>query len=197
MYFVSAQPMSQERSLAFLGTKLEITFAASKYYRHHHTFPVIEMDLATVQDWTKSRRDQLTASDYLAAIDALAMLLDGSESPSATAATITRAYSHYVEQPLKNSDSDRVQRFWGIFCDAARTFGSAQSRLIGLLHEISMQPDMKTTDGSLAKAPNGRIYWRDLPGLPFALCDDALRSFLLLRHRPASANDGSRLQSSV
>lgn len=32
------------------------------------------------------------------------------------------------------------------------------------------------------------IYWRDLPGSPFALCDDALCSFLLYL-KPASADD--------
>jgi hypothetical protein len=42
-------------------------------------------------------------------MDALVKLLDGSESPSDAAATITKAYSSYVTQPLKNSDSDRVQ----------------------------------------------------------------------------------------
>lgn len=147
------------------------------------------MDLATVQDWTKSTREHFTASDHLDAIDALIKLLNGSESPSATAATITKAYSNYVEQPMKNSDSDRVQRFWGIFCDAARTFGSAHSRLIDLLHEISTEPDTQATDGSSTIDPNGRIYWRDLPGLPFALCDDALRSFVLLQCKSALANN--------
>jgi hypothetical protein len=147
------------------------------------------MDLATVQDWTRSTRERLTVSDHLNAIDALPVLLNGSEPPSAAAAIITKAYRDYVEQSLKNSDSDRVQRFWGIFCDAARTFGSAQSLLIDLLHGISTQPDMYTTDGSLAKDSNGRFYWRGLPGLPFALCDDALRSFLLLCCRLASAKD--------
>jgi hypothetical protein len=52
-----------------------------------------------------------------------------------------------------------------------------------------MQPDTYVTDGSLAKDPNGRFYWRGLPGLPFALCDDALRSFPLLCCRLASAKD--------
>jgi len=137
------------------------------------------MDLETVQDWTKARREYLTAPDHLSAIDALVMLLNGSEAPGAAAAIITRAYSNYVEQPVKDSDSDRVQRFWGILCDAARTFGLAQSRLIDLLHEISTQPDMKAADESLAKDPNGLIYWRDLPGWPFALCDDALCPYSL------------------
>jgi hypothetical protein len=69
------------------------------------------MDLATVQDWTRSTRERLTASDYLNAIDALAILLNGSEPPSAAAAIITEVYRNYVEHPVKNSDSDRVQRF--------------------------------------------------------------------------------------
>jgi hypothetical protein len=138
------------------------------------TSPIIAMDLADIQDWIKIRRERITAPDHLSAIDALAMCLNGSEPPNAVAAIITKAYSTYVEQPLKNSDSDRVQGFWVMLCDAARMFESAQSRLIGLLHELSRQPDIYTTDGSLAKTPSGMVYWRDLPGLPFALCDDAL-----------------------
>lgn len=146
------------------------------------------MDLATVQDWTKVRRERVAASDHLDAIDALAMLLNGSESPSAAAAIITKAYSSYVEQPVKNSDNDRVLPFWTMLCDAARMFGSAQSRLIELLHEISLQPDMSATNRPLATYPGGLIYWLDLAGFPFALCDDALCSFLL-RRTLASANN--------
>lgn len=88
------------------------------------------MDLETVQDWTKAKRERVTAPDHLCGINALVTLLNGSEASSATAAISTRAYSNYVGQPPKNSDSDRVQRFWGILCDAARTFGSGHSRLI-------------------------------------------------------------------
>jgi hypothetical protein len=140
------------------------------------------MDLADIQDWIKTRRERITAPDHLSAIDALAVCLDGSESPSAVAVIITKAYSSYVGQPLKNSDSDRVQSFWVMLCDAARMFGSAQSRLIDLLHEMSKQPDVYATDGSLAKTTSGMVYWRDLPGLPFALCDDALCSFPLIAY---------------
>jgi hypothetical protein len=137
------------------------------------------MDLADIQDWIKTRRERITAPDHLNAIDALAMSLNGSKPPSAIAAIITKAHSSYVEQPLKNSDNDRVQSFWVMLCDAARMFRSAQSRLIDLLHEMSTQPDIKATDGSLAKTASGMVYWRDLPGLPFALCDDALCSCFL------------------
>jgi hypothetical protein len=151
-------------------------------------FPVIVMDLADIKDWIKDRRERLTASDHLTAIDALAMSLNGSESPSVIAAIITTAYSSYVEQPLKTSEGDRVLYFWAILCDAARTFGSAHSRLVDLLHEISKQPDVYATDGSLARAPGGVVYWRDLPGFPFALCDDALCLFLF-HHIPESADD--------
>jgi hypothetical protein len=146
------------------------------------------MDLATIKDWIDQRPERLTAPDHRRAIDAIAMSLNGSEPPSVVAAIIASAYRSYVEQPLKTSEGDRVLRFWVILCDAARTFGSAHSRLIDLLYEISTQPDMNTTDGSLATTPGGMVYWRDLPGFPFALCDDALRSFLL-RRTPASSND--------
>jgi hypothetical protein len=109
------------------------------------------------------------------------MCLDSRKSPHAVAVMITRIYSSYVEQPLKTSDGNRVQGFWVILCDAVRIFGSAQSRLIGLVYEISTQPDVYATDGSLAKDTDGMVYWRDLPGLPYALCEDALcSSFLLL-----------------
>jgi hypothetical protein len=140
------------------------------------------MDLVDIQDWIKIRRERITAPDHLSAIDALAMCLDGSEPPSTIAAFVTKAYSSYVEQPLKNSDSDRVQSFWVMLCDAARMFGSAQSRLIDLLREVSTQPDIYATDGLLAETTSGSVYWRDLPGLPFALCDDALCSFPLIAH---------------
>jgi hypothetical protein len=162
-------------TLALFGTKLRLLFATSRLDNYRHTFTVVTMDLATVQDWNKSTREHLKASDHLDAIDALITLINDSKSPSAAAAIITKAYSNYVEQPLEDSESDRVQRFWGILCDAARTFGSAQKRLIDLLYEISTQPEVKATDRSIAKDRNGRIYWRHLPGLPFALCDDALR----------------------
>jgi len=137
------------------------------------------MDLAAVQDWTKERRERTTASDHVGAIEALAMILNGSGSPSAAATTITKSYGNYVEQPLKNSENNRVYPFWVTLCDAARAFGSAQSRrrLIDLLHETSTQPDISNTDGSSSTDPNGSIYWRDLPGLPFALCDELLCSF--------------------
>jgi hypothetical protein len=151
------------------------------------------MDLADIQDWIKDRRERLTASDHLTAIDALAMSLNGSESPSAIAVIITTAYSSYVEQPLKTSDSERIDRvkfFWSTLCDTARTFGSAHSRLIDLLHEISKQPDVYATDGSLERAPGGVVYWRDLPGFPFALCDDALCP-CLFRRIPESADSNT------
>jgi hypothetical protein len=107
------------------------------------------------------------------------MVLNGSGSPSAAGAMITKSYGNYVKQPLKNSGNNRVYPFWVTLCDAARAFGSAQSRrrLIDLLHEISTQPDISNTDGSSSTDPNGSIYWRDLPGLPFALCDELLCSF--------------------
>jgi hypothetical protein len=109
------------------------------------------------------------------------MSLNGSESPSAVADIITTAYSSYVEQPLETSVGERIDRvklFWSTLCDAARTFGSAHSRLIDLLYEMSKQPDTYSTDGSLAKTPGGMVYWQDLPGFPFYLCDDGLCSFL-------------------
>jgi hypothetical protein len=118
------------------------------------------MDLAAIQDWAKERRERTTASDHVSAIDALAMTLDGSESPIAVAAMITKSYGSYVEQPLKNSDGNRVYPFWVTLCDAARTFGSAQGRLIDLLHAILMQPDTNATDGSSLTDPTGSIYWR-------------------------------------
>jgi len=146
------------------------------------------MDLAATQDWIKERRERTTAPDHVSAIDALAMTLNGSESPSATAAMIAKSYGSYAGQPLKNSDSSRVYPFWATLCDAARSFGSAQGRLIDLLHELSTQPDTSGTDGSSSSTidPNdGSIYWRDLPGLPFALCDELLCSFPLLHRTPA------------
>jgi hypothetical protein len=135
---------------------------------------VIPMDLATIQDWTKNERERRTAADHLSAINTIATCLNGSESPNAVAVMITAIY---VEKPVKNGDSNRVQDFWIILCDAARIFGSTQSRLIDPVHEISTQPDVYATDGSLAKDPNGMVYWRDVPGLSYALCDDALCSF--------------------
>jgi hypothetical protein len=138
------------------------------------------MDTADIQDWIKTRRERVTAPDHLSAIDALAICLNGNGPPNAIATSITKAYSSYVEQPLKNSESDRVQSFWVLLCDAARMFGSAQSRLIDLLHEMSKQPDIYATDGS--KTTGGMVYWRDLPGLPFALCDDALCPFTLIAY---------------
>jgi hypothetical protein len=137
------------------------------------------MDLTAIQDWTKERRERTTASDHVSAIDALGMTLTGSDSPSTAAAMITKSYGNYVEQPLKNSENNRVYPFWVMLCDAARAFGSEQSRrrLIDILHEISTQPDISNTDGSSSTDPNGYIYWRDLPGLPFALCDELLCSF--------------------
>ena len=136
-----------------------------------------------MQDWMKERRERTTAPDHVNAIDALELTLDGSKSPSAAAAMITKAYDNCIEQPLKKNDrnmSNRVYPFWVTLCDAARAFGSAQSRrrLIDLLHEMSSQPDISRTDGSLSSnEPNDFIYWRDLPGLPFALCDELLCSF--------------------
>jgi hypothetical protein len=135
------------------------------------------MDLAAKYEWIKERRERMTASDHVSAIDALAMTLNGSESPSAAAAMITKSYCNYVEHPLKNGGSNRVYPFWVRLCDAARAFGSAQGRLIDLLQEMSTQPDISGTDGSSSLEPNGSIYRRDLPGLPFALCDELLCSF--------------------
>jgi hypothetical protein len=135
------------------------------------------MDLADIQDWMKERRERTTASDHVSAIGALAMTLNGSDSPSAAAAMITKSYSRYVGQPAKNNDGNSVYPFWVTLCDAARAFGAAQGRLIDLLHKISTQPDISGTDGSPSTGPNGSIYWRDLPRLPFALCDELLCSF--------------------
>jgi hypothetical protein len=130
----------------------------------------------------KELRERTTASDHIRAIDALAMTLNGSESPIAAAAIITKSYCGYVEQSLKNIENNRVYPFWVTLCDAARAFGSAQSRhrLIDLLHGMSTQPDTRDTSGSLSTEPNGSVYWRDLPGLPFALCDELLCSLSLL-----------------
>jgi hypothetical protein len=156
----------------------------STTHDNHHAFPLIAMDLTVTQDWTKARRERLTSPDHLSALDAIAMVLSGSQSPSAAAAVVTKAYASYVERPLKNSGSSRLGPFWGMLCDAVREFGSAHSRLLDLLHEISTHD----ANGSSAKDSFGVIYWRDLPGFPYALCDDAIRSSLL--HRiPASAND--------
>ncbi|KAM0709969.1 hypothetical protein Q7P35_002331 [Cladosporium inversicolor] len=146
------------------------------------------MGLATLEDWAKPKRERLMALNHICAFDALVTLLDGSVAPFDAADTITESYRNYVEQPLKNSENDRVQRFWRILCDAARTFVSAQSRLVDVLHEVSTQPDVIAVDELLSKDSKGMIYWRDLPGFPFALCDDALRLFPL-HHRPASAKD--------
>jgi hypothetical protein len=144
------------------------------------------MVLAAIQDWTKERRERTTASDHVSAIDALAMTLTGSDSPSTAAAMITKSYGNYVEQPLKNCENNRVYPFWVTLCDAARAFGSAQSRrrLIDLLREMSTQPDICVTDVSPSTELNGSIYWQDLPGLPFALCDELLCSFSPLQSIP-------------
>ena len=77
------------------------------------------MDLAALQDWMKERRECNTASDHVSAIDALALTLDGSEPPSATAAMIKKSYGSH--------DSNRVYPFWVTLCDAARAFGSAHA----------------------------------------------------------------------
>jgi hypothetical protein len=135
------------------------------------------MDLADIQDWMKERRERTTVSDHVSAIDALTMTINGSESPSAAAAMVTKSYGRYVEQPAKNNDGNSVYPFWVTLCDAARAFGSAQGRLIDLLHEMSTQPDISDTNGSPPTDPNGSMYWRDLPRLPFALCDELLCSF--------------------
>jgi len=113
------------------------------------------MDLATIQDWLKAERDKFTAPDHLCALDALAKTLESSESPSAVVTMITTAYSCSIEQPLKDSDIDRMLKFWVMLCDAARTFGSAQGRLIDLVHEFSTLPDTNATDGSLANDKYG------------------------------------------
>jgi len=126
----------------------------------------------------KERRERTTAPDHVNAIDALGMTLDGSKSPRAAAAMIATSYGSYVVQPLKNNDSNRVYPFWVTLCDAARAFGSAQGRLIDLLHEMSTQLDTSGTGGSSPINSDGFIYWRDLPGLPFALCDELLCLFL-------------------
>lgn len=69
------------------------------------------MDLATLEDWAKPRRERLIALDHICAFDAFVMLLNGSVAPFAAAATITESYRNYVEQPPKNGENDRVQRF--------------------------------------------------------------------------------------
>jgi hypothetical protein len=139
--------------------------------------PDIAMDLADIQDWTKETLGPRPASYHRTAIDALAMILNGSESPTAVAVIITAAYSSSADQTFKTGDGERidiVKVFWRILCDAARMFGSAHSRLIDLLQEMSTQPDMCATDGSFPKTPAGMVFWRDLPGFPFHLSDDAL-----------------------
>jgi hypothetical protein len=160
--------------LILFSMKTRFLFSASRQHNHHCTLSVITMDLATIQDWTRMEQERHMAPYHLSAINAIAICLNGSETPHAAALMITKIYDSCVEQPLENSDSGRVQGFWVILCDAARIFGSAQSRLIDLVHEISTQPDVLATDGLLAKDTNGMIYWRDVPGLPYALSDDAL-----------------------
>lgn len=120
------------------------------------------MDLATIQDWTKGRRELVTTPDHLDAITALATSLNGSEPPGAVAAMIKKAYGSHVEQ-------GKVQVFWGMFCDAVRTFGPAQSRLVDLLYEMSNQSDVVASDGSSAKDSDSMICWHQV-------CSRALRT---------------------
>lgn len=130
-----------------------------------------------MQDWASTKRQGTDDPDHTRAIEGLSMLLNHRQTPAATASIITAAYEDHVKESPKTSCEDKVFAFWALYmCDTIRAFGSAQEILIDLLEEMSRQPDVKTADGSLAMKLNGAIYWRDLPGWPFALCDQALSS---------------------
>lgn len=140
------------------------------------------MDLTSLQDWTTAKRATTDDPDHRRAFDGLALLLSNQASPAMAATTITEAYESFIKDTPITHDNDKISVFWALFlCDAIRTFGSAHQRLVELLREVSKQPDVTMTDGSLAKHSNGAVYWRDLPGWPLQLCEVASSPYLI-RH---------------
>lgn len=133
--------------------------------------------MVSAQDWKTANlvkcadADGMDA-DHVAAVEALASLLEGDMTPADAAESITTTYAasvKFTEGPFQVGSwkTNKVYEFWGLFMsDAIRSFGSAdnQERLFKLLVEISRQPDLEDNDGIAVKDVDLDTYWLDLPG---------------------------------
>ena len=132
--------------------------------------------MISAQDWKTANlvkcadADGIDA-DHVAAVEALASLLEGHMTPADAAQAITTVYAGSVkmaEGPFKEDSwpSNKVYRFWGVFMsNAIQHFGSAedQERLFKLLVEISRRPDLEDDDGIVVRDMDLDTYWIDLP----------------------------------
>ncbi|GAB7325712.1 hypothetical protein MBLNU13_g09679t1 [Cladosporium sp. NU13] len=132
--------------------------------------------MISAQDWKTANlvrcedADGIDA-DHVAAVEALASLLEGDMTPADAAQCITTTYAASVkvaEGPFKANSwkINKVYKFWRVFMsNAIRSFGSAedQERLFKLLVEISRQPDLEDDDGIVIGDLYLDPYWIDLP----------------------------------
>lgn len=138
------------------------------------------MDVITVDEWKRAALSNTTASDthHMQSLNTLCSMFQRHITPSEAAQAITNAHEPYAKQRQKNSDDDRITHFWALFiCDAIRKLGSSHEILLQLLEEMASQPDAIATDSTVATSPAGANYWRDLPGMPWEIYEQALRTY--------------------
>ena len=130
-----------------------------------------------ILEFTDGVRELTDDLDHLEAADALGALLSGEATPEDTAKIITMIYEVPLKKKKESAYTDEHEKpfyFWDHhLCDAISRFGNnelQERRLLQLLDEISKQPDVTTSNGSV-KEYSGRVYWRDLPGLTGHLID--------------------------
>lgn len=116
--------------------------------------------------------------DHHEAADALAALLSGVASAEDTAKSITMMYEVSLKKSNESTWEDERNKpfyFWGLHMwRAIRAFGDDEvqaRRLLDLLEEMSRQPDVINSDGSVKLHAELQIYWRDLPGWSFHLME--------------------------
>ena len=141
--------------------------------------------MESVRNWVSAKRAGINDPDHRRAIDALELLLNNETSPTEAAKAIATTYQAslvYKSGPTTNEpeDPNKVFQFWVLLlCDAIRTLAGDDSvleRMVALLVELSMRPDVKCADGSAKKHISQKIYWRDLPCWPAAFAEYGLRT---------------------
>lgn len=123
--------------------------------------------MVSVQDWKAAQYVSPDDTAHVAAIEALASLLEGNMTPADAAQSITTTYAASVKAMQRQISwhTNDVADFWKVFMtNASRCFGGAEEheRFYELLIEISRQPDLEDDD-SFVVTSNSKTYWVDLP----------------------------------
>ena len=139
--------------------------------------------MTTIQQFTEGIREFTHDRDHIEAADALVQLLSGTATVEDTAKIITMIYEPSLEENPDGTwmnEHNKIFYFWGHHIDSAvRSFCGdevQEQRLVDLLVDMSKQPDVRNSDGSLKKFANVLVYWHDLPGLSFDIFESLGKS---------------------